>query len=305
MVKRNDIFKTEDGAEISFQCWLPENEPEAILQISHGMAEYAERYDDFATYLCKQGFAVYANDHRGHGKTAGSEEACGYFSDSNGWIKVVTDMRQLTGIARSDYPEVPVFLLGHSMGSFLARTYITLFDDIHGVVLSGTGYNGPALVAAGRIMAFFAVLFNGKKKRSEFFDSMSFGSFNKPFAKEGPMSWLSRDKDNVKKYVNDPYCGFICTTGFFKDLFFGLKYINNHQHNIWIRETLPMLLLSGQNDPVGDFGKGVTKVYKVYKKRKIEDINLTLYPDARHEILNETNHDQVYQDIYEWLKKRI
>ncbi|MDZ7796374.1 MAG: alpha/beta fold hydrolase [Candidatus Marinimicrobia bacterium] len=198
-MRKTDYFSTDDGVDIAFICWLPDEKPLAAVQIAHGMAEHAARYEEFAAYLCKNGIAVYANDHRGHGKTAGSLDKLGYFADESGWIKVVTDMRRLTKIIRKDYPEAPVFLFGHSMGSFLARTYITLYDDIHGVILSGTGTQDPLSITAGRALAVFHRLLYGGKKPSEFFDKLSFGSFNKAFENEGELAWLSRDKEKVKK----------------------------------------------------------------------------------------------------------
>ncbi len=304
-MKKTDYFLTDDGAKIAFFCWLPEEEPIAVVQISHGMAEYAERYDDFANFLNKNRIAVYANDHRGHGKTAGSIENLGYFADENGWIKVVTDMRMLTRIIRVDYPEAPVFLLGHSMGSFLARTYITLYDDIHGVILSGTAANPLPIITAGRVMAFFQRLFKSPKTPSQFFDNMSFGSFNKPFEDEGPMSWLSRDKEMVKKYVDDPYCGFVCSLGFFQDLFYGLNYISRKEHNQWIRFTLPVYIVAGSEDPVGENGKGPKKVGEMYRNRQLEEVSVNIFEGARHEILNETNRQVVYNDLLEWITYHI
>ncbi len=304
-MKKTDFFTTDDGAKVAFFCWLPKEEPIAVLQIAHGMAEYAERYEDFANFLNTHRIAVYANDHRGHGKTAGSIDNLGYFADKNGWIKVVTDMRMLTRIIRVDYPKAPVFLLGHSMGSFLARTYITLYDDIHGVILSGTAANPLPVITAGRIMAFFQLLFKSGKTPSPLFDNMSFGAFNKPFEAEGPMSWLSRDKKIVKKYNDDPYCGFVCTLGMFRDLFYGLNYIARKEHNQWIRFTLPIYIVAGSEDPVGDKGKGPKKVAQMYRQRQLEEVAVNIFKDSRHEILNEINRKLVYEDLLEWITYHI
>ncbi|MFO7842063.1 MAG: alpha/beta hydrolase [Fidelibacterota bacterium] len=300
-MRKTDYFSTDDGVDIAFICWLPDEKPLASVQIAHGMAEHAARYEEFAGYLCKNGIAVYANDHRGHGKTAGSLDNLGYFADESGWIKVVTDMRRLTKIIRKDYPEAPVFLFGHSMGSFLARTYITLYDDIHGVILSGTGTQDTLSIAAGRALAVFHRLLYGEKKPSKFFDNLSFGSFNKAFENEGELAWLSRDKEKVKKYREDPYCGFVCTVGFFQDLFYGLHYISGKKHNLWVRITLPVLIMSGSNDPVGNFGKGPEKVAEIYRDLQLEEVDVKIYEGARHELTNEINRKQVYKDIYNWI----
>lgn len=300
-MRKTDFFQTDDGVNIAFTCWLPNEDPRAVVQISHGMAEHVSRYENFAQFLCKHRIAVYANDHRGHGKTAGKIENLGYFADKNGWIKVVTDMRSLTKIIRKDYPNTPVLLMGHSMGSFLVRTYITLYDDIHGVILSGTTANNPLLITVARILGVFHRRSKGPKTPSSFFDNMSFGSFNKKFEDDGELAWLSRDKTEVKKYIDDPYCGFVCSVGFFQDLFFGLNYISKKEHNQWIRFTLPIYIISGGNDPVGDFGRGPNKVSHMYHKLQLEDVSVQIYDDARHELLNEINHQQVYDDILEWI----
>jgi alpha-beta hydrolase superfamily lysophospholipase len=304
-MKKTDYYTTEDGAKIAFYCWLPEGDPIAVVQIAHGMAEYAERYEDFANFLNKHHIAVYANDHRGHGKTAGSVENLGFFAEENGWVKVVTDMRVLTRLIRVDYPKAPVFLLGHSMGSFLARTYITLYDDIHGVILSGTAANPRPIIWAGSVMGFFNSLFKKPEEPSDFFDKMSFGAFNKPFEEEGPMSWLSRDKDMVKKYVDDPYCGFVCSLSFFRDLFYGLNYIARKEHNQWIRFTLPVYIVAGSEDPVGDHGNGPKKVGEMYRARQLEEVTVNIFEGARHEILNETNRQDVYKDLLEWISEHL
>ena len=304
-MKKTDYYTSNDGTKIAFYCWLPEDDPIAIVQISHGMAEHAERYEDFAEFLNKNRIAVYANDHRGHGKTAGSVDQLGYFSDKNGWIKVVTDMRILTRVIRQDYPRLPIILLGHSMGSFLARTYITLYDDINGVILSGTADQPKAVILAGRLMAYFQLLKQKATTPSPFFDNLSFGAFNKPYEQEGPMSWLSTDKRVVKKYVDDPYCGFICTLGMFKDLFYGLNYISRKEHNQWIRFTLPIYLVSGSEDPVGENGKGPENVAKIYRKHQLEEVSVNIFKGMRHEILNETNKRKVYDDLLEWIQYHI
>ena len=304
-MKKTDFFTSNDGAKIAFYCWLPEEDPIAVVQISHGMAEFAERYGDFAEFLNKNRIAVYANDHRGHGKTAGSIEKLGYFAEENGWIKVVTDMRILTRVIRQDYPKLPVILLGHSMGSFLARTYITLYDDINGVILSGTAAQPKALITAGRFLSIFQSMKNKDTDPSPFFDTMSFGAFNKPFEEEGPMSWLSHDKKIVKKYVDDPYCGFICTLGMFKDLFYGLNYISQKQHNQWVRFTLPVYIVAGSEDPVGDNGKGPKKVGEMYRKHQLEEVTVNIFEGMRHEILNEIGKEKVYDDLLEWITYHI
>lgn len=305
MIRKTDSFETDDGIKVAFYCWLPDTEPRAVLQIAHGMAEYAERYAHFAEFLCENGIAVYANDHRGHGKTAGNPENLGYFADEHGWIKVVTDMRSLTKIIQLDYPQIPVFLMGHSMGSFLARTYITLYDDIQGVILSGSGAHPKVMIKTARLLAAFLVRTKGAKTPSLFFHNMVMEPLNKGFKAEGKNAWLTRDKSAVQQYNKDPLCGFVCTNGFYKDFFYGLDYISNKEHNRWIRFTLPVFIVSGAKDPVGDFGKGPEKVTALYRRLQIEDVGLKIYEDARHELINEIDRKQVHHDILDWLNEHI
>ncbi|MFA6618938.1 MAG: lysophospholipase [Candidatus Neomarinimicrobiota bacterium] len=304
-MKTTAQFKSKDGLAINYYSWLPEEKPVAVLQIAHGMAEHADRYDDFAQFLNENKIAVYANDHRGHGKTAPSKKDLGYFAKEGGWMKVVDDMRVFTELIRTEHQDLPVFLLGHSMGSFLVRTYITKYDDINGVILSGTAANPPAVLNAGKMMTAINLLFKKGTKASKFFDNMSFGSFNKAFKKEGPMAWLSRDKKEVRTYNNDPYCGFICSLKFFQDLFWGLSYISKDKNNQHIRFTLPIYVIAGSKDPVGNNGEGPRKVANHYRHLNLEQVEFTLYRGARHEILNEINHQEVYKDILDWITFRI
>ena len=303
-MKKSDFFTSDDGAKIAFYCWLPEEDPVAVVQISHGMAEYAERYEDFAKFLNKNRIAVYANDHRGHGKTAGCIENLGFFAEEYGWIKVVTDMRILTRVIRQDYPKLPVILLGHSMGSLLARTYITLYDDITGVILSGTGDYPRPLIVASRVIGFFQSLFSDIKGPSPFLHRMAFDSFNKHYD-EALNAWLCTDMNVVKKYNDDPYCGFVCSLGMYKDLFYGLDYISRKEHNQWIRFTLPVYLVGGANDLFGDNGKALKNVGAMYRKHQLEEVTVNIFDNMRHEILNEKDKHKVYDDLLEWISYHI
>lgn len=286
--------------------WLPSDAPpKAVLIINHGMAEHIARYDDFARFMAEKGFAVYGEDHRGHGKTAGSEENCGFFADEKGWMKVIGDIRALYLLAVEEQKNLPVYFFGHSMGSFLTRHYLSLYgNDLSGVILSGTGSHPGLLLAAAKGIAAVESLFRGRKHRSKVLDTMSFGSFNKPFQNEFPegFGWLSRDREQVKKYLDDPYCGFICTSGMFGDLFSGLQIINNPDCFRSTPSDLPMLIYSGTADPVGGTqGKGVQQVHDSYKRAGIKNLTLTLKKDFRHECLNEEGREEVFNDIFEWL----
>ena len=302
-------ISTKDLSEIFVYKWHPEENSglKAVVQIAHGMAEHAGRYERFAKVLVDEGFAVYANDHRGHGKTAGSPEETGYFADNDGWSKVVEDMKELTNIIKQDYRELPVFIFGHSMGSFLLRSYIYRYGDmIQGAILSGTGGDPGILADLAILISKFEIKRVGKRGRTGLLHKLSFGSFNKQF-KPGrtEFDWLSRDEEEVDKYIEDPYCGEIFTAGFYKDLMSGLKKINLATNISRTPKNLPIFLLSGDMDPVGKNGKGVIQVYNDFKNAGIKDIKYKLYKDGRHEMLNEINREDVFRDVITWINQHL
>ncbi len=297
-------MRAQDGAQLHLYQWTPRGPVKAVVQIAHGMAEHAARYERFAQALADAGYAVYANDHRGHGKTAGSLDNVGYFGDSDGFGTVVADMMTVTTQARAEHPGVPVFLFGHSMGSMLARAYaIRDSASLSGLLLSGTGADPGALGKVGGVIASIEGRVRGRRHRSVLLDKMTFGKFNSEFSPARTnFDWLSRDEAEVDKYIADPYCGGVFTTGFFKDLLGGIATINDPVQVAKVRSTLPILLLSGDRDPVGDSGKGVESVARQFEAAGIKDVTVRLYREARHEILNETNRDEVTRDILSWLE---
>jgi alpha-beta hydrolase superfamily lysophospholipase len=301
-------FKASDGADIFVYRWLPSSRTNtrAAVQISHGMAEHAARYGRFAKQLVAAGYAVYANDHRGHGATAGSLEKVGYLADDRGWEKAVDDMRALTALIKKENPRVPVFLFGHSMGSFLARHYAMLHGgEIKGLILSGTGGDPGLLGKIGLIIAKREAARKGAAARSPFLDNLSFGAFNKKFKpNRTKFDWLSRDNAEVDKYIADPYCGEVFTAGFFCDMLGGIAFINRKQNIAKIPAGLPVYLFSGSLDPVGANTKGVLQVYNALVRAGIKDVTYKFYQDGRHEMLNETNRDEVIEDVIAWLKQR-
>jgi alpha-beta hydrolase superfamily lysophospholipase len=302
-------FETIDHIKVFVHKWLPENtlNVKAIIQISHGMAEHSARYEEFASFLTNGGFAVYANDHRGHFKTVGSIEKQGFFAENDGWIKVVDDMFQLTQIIKEEFPEKPVFIFGHSMGSLLTRTYITKYpNSVKGIILSGTSGESGLLVKAGKLISKLIGVFKNPKAPSKLLDNMSFGKFNSYFKpNKTKFDWLSRDNENVDKYNDDPYCGAIFSNRFFYDLSWGVDFNNKKENLLRISRELPIFLVSGEKDPVGNFTKGVQKVFEIYKMLGIKDVEMKFYTDARHEIINEINRIEVYNDVIEWINKRI
>jgi alpha-beta hydrolase superfamily lysophospholipase len=301
-------FQSDDGAEIHVYKWSPDDESvKAIIQVSHGMAEHAARYERFAQAMTKHGFIVYANDHRGHGKTAGSLGKVGFFAKNDGWNLVIRDMFKLTLIAKNEYIGVPVILFGHSMGSFMSREYITRHGpQINSVILSGTGGNPGSLGRIGANLAAIISLIFGKRSKSKLLNNLSFGKFNKDFEpNRTEFDWLSRDISEVDKYVNDPFCGSVFSAGFFSDFLSGLSELFDESKLNEIPKLLPVLLISGDKDPVGNNGKGVQETYELYKNVGIVDVTMKLYKDARHELLNETNREEVCDYIAEWINSKI
>ncbi len=296
-----------DGTQVFVFEWLPEGDPKAVVQIAHGMAEHASRYERFAEALTAAGYAVYANDHRGHGKTAGSLDNVGYFADSDGFERVVGDMLDLTHQIKAEHPGLPVFLFGHSMGSMLARGYaIEHGEELHGLLLSGTGADPGMLGKVGGVIAQVEGRIRGRKARSKLLDTMTFGKFNSAFKPTRTnFDWLSRDDAEVDKYIADPYCGGVFTTGFFADLLHGIGIINDAKHVARVPKDLPVHLFSGSRDPVGDNGKGVRSVASQFRRAGLRDVTVDIYPEARHEILNETNRDEVTGDVIGWLDEHL
>ena len=295
-----------DGKDLFTHRWLPDGEPKAVVQVAHGMAEHSARYARLAEALTDAGYAVYAQDHRGHGRTGGTDDH-GYLADENGWATVVGDLRAVTEYARSEHPDLPVFLLGHSMGSFLARSYV--IDDargLAGLVLSGTGGDPGLLGRVGLGVASTEARLRGRRHTSALMDKLTFGQYNSAFSpNRTDFDWLSRDEAEVDDYVADPMCGATFTSGFFVDLLGALREINDPKKVAAVRRDLPVLLVSGDADPVGDKGKGVRAVAQQYRDAGVEDVTCTLYPQARHEVFNETNRDEVTADIVRWLDAHL
>ena len=303
---REFFFSGADGiSRIHAAQWLPDNgEVGAVLQIAHCIAEYAERYAPFAEYLTEHGFAVVANDHMGHGKSCGNAQSELYFGAENGWMNAVDDMYSLFNLTRKDHPTVPYFLLGHSMGSFLARTFLIRYPGLlSGAIVMGTGQMPPAIVTAGRAVAKLQAKKVGWDKPSATVTALAFGSYNKPFApNRTAFDWLSVNEENVDRYIADPLCGGEATVGLFHDMLGGLLFIGKQANVMKMNIHTPVLFISGDKDPVGDMGKGVRKAHASFRKAGVKDLQLKLYPGLRHEILNETCRQEVYADLLTWLE---
>ena len=286
---------------------VPDGKPRAVVQIAHGIAEHIDRYRPFMEFLADNGFVAAGNDHLGHGKSIRVPEEQGFFAEKDGWWRVVDDMDKLHDIMSKEYPELPYVLFGHSMGSFLTRTSLIKHPDKYdGVILSGTGHQSPALVLGGNAAASVMAKLNGAMGDGTKLDSLAFGSYLSKI--ENPRTkfdWLSRDAEQVDKYIADPLCGFVGKIGLYRDMMQGIKFITDKKNIAQMNKEKPVYFMSGDGDPVGDYGKGVERAYKAFCDAGLHDVFMRLYPGGRHEMLNETNKEQVYQDILSWLNEKI
>lgn len=281
--------------------WEPEGKPHGFVVIAHGMAEHIARYDNLGQSLSRAGFLVAGYNHLGHG---GEAPLLGWFSDADGWGKLVGDLHAVLQSLAARWPGVPRVLLGHSMGSFLAREYVLRYPgELDALVLSGTGWQSRMLCHAGLLMARLACSLGLEKKASAFLDKMAFSANNKPFEVPGgtAFDWLSRDKAEVEKYIKDPLCGFLFTAGGFRDMFSGLLALTDIERLKALPSGLPVYLLSGGDDPVGGKGVGVRQIASQYQAAGLLSVDIMLYEGARHELFNELNRDEAISGLISWL----
>lgn len=305
---KNEFYylSADEKTKIHAIEWIPEETPRAIFQMCHGMSEYIDRYNDFAEFLSLNGYYVVGHDHLGHGESMSSSEKLGYFHEKNGNEYVIADIHTLRVKTEEKYPNLPHFILGHSMGSFLVRQYIGVYGaGLSGAIVMGTGDQPTPLLKAGRMLCRIQALLHGWDFRSQLVDGMAAGGYDKHFANEiDGSNWLSRNPENVRKYKNDPMCGFMFTVNAYYHMFSGMIKMNQQEKEGKIPKKLPILLIAGKEDPVGNYGEGVKNVYKKYKACGMKDVVLKLYENDRHEILNELDREQVFIDIWKWLDKR-
>ena len=296
---------TNHTSKIKYYIYEPQNTPKAILQISHGMCEYIERYEPFISFLTSHDILVCGNDHLGHKGSIVSKENLGFFNDKDGWKCLVQDLAKMTLLIKKEYPTIPNFLFGHSMGSFVARIYITKYSYlIQGAIICGT--SGINLTAPlGLIFANTVKILKGSHHRSQFMNNLMFGNYNaKCEDPETSSDWLSRDPNIVKEYLEDDYCNFIFTISAIKDLVTMVHIVST---NYWYRLvpiTLPIHLVSGDMDPLGNYGKGIKEVHLRLARHGMKDLTMKLYNDCRHELANEINKEVFFQDILEWIEER-
>ena len=309
-VTKNEFFfpSTNGTSHIHAIEWLPEDgEIRAVLQIAHGVAEYVDRYDGFARFLTQHGIAVVGNDHLGHGKSVADDSELGWFGDEGGWMTVVDDIKRLRDLTGEKHPGKPYFLLGHSMGSFLTRSFIIRYPDaLDGVILSGTGQQSAAACFAGSLLAGREIRRNGSKYRSETLQKLAFGSYLKKIENpSGPNDWISRDAELIRRYSEDALCGYTVSAALMRDMMFGLDFIRKPANLAKMKKTMPVLFFSGTDDPVGGWSKGVRRVVASFIRAGMKDVTLRLYDGGRHEMLNETNKQEVYDDVLAWLNEKI
>jgi alpha-beta hydrolase superfamily lysophospholipase len=302
MISKNFTFCAADGTEIFVYKWLPTGQIRAAVNIAHGMAETAARYERLAEVLTKSGYAVYAEDHRGHGQTIKDPARVGE-TGFDGLNLMLNDLHQLSGIIKEEILDVPLFLMGHSMGSFLAQGYIARWGgELKGAVLSATAGPNNLLATVGKCIAYLEILRIGRTGKSRLLNNLSFGSFNKQFQPQRTdFDWLSRDEAEVDKYIADPFCGGIFPAGFFYDLFSFLLEIHSREYQSRIPVDLPLYIFSGSCDPVGADTKSVRQLIKLYQQMSIKSLQFKFYEGGRHEMLNEINREEVMADIVQWL----
>lgn len=302
------LFKASDGKELFVHRFLPEEGAavKAVVHVSHGMAEHAGRYARLAGALTGAGYAVYANDHRGHGRTAAPDEL-GFLAATGGFARAVQDLFELVTHEQGAHPGLPVVLLGHSMGSTFAQEFLISHGEVlRGAVLSGASGRPGLLASAGRLIARLERLRLGARGKSALLTNLSFGAFNKQFAPtRTAFDWLSRDAAEVDKYVADPRCGFLVSTTLWVDLLDGLAEVARPERQARIPKDLPVYVFAGGDDPVSQKTRELVQLFSAYKAAGLTDVTSRFYPGARHETLNETNRDEVTRDLLAWLDARL
>ncbi|WP_053218690.1 alpha/beta hydrolase [Virgibacillus senegalensis] len=304
MEQKTFWLETEDQHKIFVRKWdEPGQSPRAIIQLAHGMAEHSGRYQQFAEFLVSQHFTVYSNDHRGHGYTGKKQGTFGFLADDKGFDKTTEDLWTVTKSIQKHHPGKPLFLLGHSMGSFLARRYIQQHSDaLAGVILSGTGSHPGLINQLGKGLALVEAKRIGKEAPSNFLNQLVFANYNRKLDNQlTKFDWLSSDREQVQSYIDDPYSGFVPTPSFFFDLFTGFDRMDDPDGVKSIAKDLPMLFFSGHMDPVGNQTKGVFRSAENYYQHGIRDITVRIYENGRHEMLNELNKEEVFADIVRWI----
>lgn len=304
MKSETKTLKDHDGVDLYLYKWLPEGPVRGVLQIAHGMQEHAGRYEHLAEALTQKGYAVYAHDQRGHGHSVATVGELGILGPG-GWKSAVLNLKELTDLIKEEHPGKPVFLLGHSFGSFLSQAYLQRWGkELKGAILSGTNGTDP-LVKVGVPVAWTVSMLRGKNRQAWLLDKLTLGQFNKSFEpKETGFEWLNRDKSEVQKFADDPLCGTPFPNSFFLNLAELVKHIWNPANEKHIPTDLPLYLFAGTHDPVGNRTRGIDALISRYRKRGHKDITHRYYTGGRHEMLNEINKDEVIRDLIAWIEEK-
>jgi alpha-beta hydrolase superfamily lysophospholipase len=286
---------------------IPDGTPRAVVQIEHGVADHISRYDDLMEYLANNGIVCVGDDHLGHGESIRMPEQQGFFAEEDGWEHVVRDVDILRDLTRRDYPDLPYIFFGHSMGSFVVRSYLIRHPDRYdAAILSGTGHQNKAMILAGYTAASLLTKLKGPRGDGTALNNMAFGSYCKKIDKpRTPFDWISRDEATVDKYIADPYCGFVCKVSLYRDMMEGVKFITNQLNIDKMNKEAPVYFMSGDADPVGDYGVGVERAYNAFCAAGLKDVRMKLYPGGRHEMLNEINKEDVKKDILDWINEKL
>lgn len=304
-MERFSIPSADGKSTLAAYAVIPAS-PRAMLQISHGMCEYFLRYEGFAEYLSEQGILVFGHDHLGHGHTAKAPEELGFTAEGGGAEILCADVRRVAEHMHTRYPDLPILLFGHSMGSFIARAVLEEDASLYrAAIICGTG--GPDTPAgAGKLLASLLIALRGERYRSTFLKGVAFSGYNKKFEKNcDPNAWLTRDEEIVERYNADPFCTYVFTLRGYHDLFSLVERVSRRAWAEEMPKELPLLLMSGEMDPVGSWGKGVRLVDTALREAGVKDVTLRLYPEMRHEILNEIGKETVWRETLEWINARI
>ena len=302
------FFSADGSTPLYGCCWVPETSPPlAVLQLVHGISEHIGRYDHFARFMAAHGFFVCGEDHLGHGRTPERPENLGYTADADGWTKMTDNVRALHDWAKEQHSTLPYILLGHSMGSFLSRSYLIRNPGtVHASALLGTRQQPGAVLYAGLLACRLEQLRLGKRGRSKLLQTLCFGAYNRQFKPNRTQSdWVCSVEAVVDAYIADPFCQVMPTVTLMRDMLSGIRFNQQTDQLSKMDRTTPILFLSGEQDPVGANGKGVQQAYQSFLAAGCRDVTLKLYPEGRHEMLNEANREEVYQFLLHWMQRQI
>lgn len=308
MIKKEFYYPSSDGkTTIHAVKWIPDTEVKMILQIAHGVTEYILRYEKLANYLTTKGILVVGNDHLGHGTSIIPNSKAMYFGPIGSWNNVVKDIDKCREIISNEYKKIPYCLLGFSLGSFAVRTYLIDYPNkVDATILIGTGDKNILLIKIAEFMANMEAKKHGEENSTPIIRNLTFETYNKKFApNRTEFDWLCSNNKSIDEYTKDPLRGGCMSSGLFREMLSGMKYTSKLENIKKMNKNMPILLLSGSMDPVGDFSKGITQTYHKFKKNNIKDIRLKIYPNLRHDILNEKCYQDIYNDIYNWLNEKI